>query len=449
MMGDPVRELTSATVPSTVSRRNLLRAGTIAAGAAAVSLTPTRVAPAQAQALPLPPAGCPHRIDVHCHHIPDFYRVAMAQHGHVTAGGIPIPPWTPELAVAFMNNYGIQAQVVSISEPGVTFVADPQERLQLARQVNDWTRETLLDTTSKLTGGRFGAFGLLPLRDASPVDVTNASLEAIRCMAELELDGIGMFSHYSGVYLGDPRLDPLMATLNTLGAMVFVHPVIPAGQPDLLLPEFLFEFPFDTTRAAVNMSYLQVFTRYPNIRWTLAHAGGTLPYLAYRTSLLQAYPVAAQNLGLADFDDQNLDWSRLFYDTALSPAPSAMKAVREVTSVDHVLFATDWPFSYPVFVVPGDPAPQLDDSFNASERRMVERHNALAQFPRLAARVASCEPTAASPAMTATAGGASGGGNDTHLPATGGGAGTGAGTAAAGAAVRRWLRRTDDLDRRA
>lgn len=61
-----------------------------------------------------------------------------------------------------------------------------------------------------------------------------------------------------------------------------------------------------------------------------------------------------------------------------------MKSVREVTDASDVLFATDWPFSGPVFVVPVDPTPQLADSFNATERKMVERGNALAQFPRIA-----------------------------------------------------------------
>ncbi|UUZ58207.1 amidohydrolase [Nocardioides sp. B-3] len=211
----------------------------------------------------------------------------------------------------------------------------------------------------------------------------------MRAIKVLGLDGIGVFSHYNGVYLGDPRLEPLMATLNSLGAMVFLHPVTPAAYPDLKLPTFLYEFPFDTTRAAVNMTYHRVFTRYPMVRWLLAHAGGTLPYLAYRTSLLQLTTAVGQNLGLTNFNKQNLDYGRLFYDTALSPAPSAMMSVREVAPVSHVMFATDWPFSGPVFVVPGDPAPQLLESFNDTELRRVLRSNALAQFPRLKRRLAS------------------------------------------------------------
>lgn len=88
-------------------------------------------------------------------------------------------------------------------------------------------------------------------------------------------------------------------------------------------------------------------SRRPRVRWLLAHAGGTLPFLAYRTSLLQLTPAVAQNLGLRELDEQNFDYGRLFYDTALSPAPSAMQSVREVTDVSHIMFATDCPSPAP------------------------------------------------------------------------------------------------------
>ena len=330
----------------------------------------------------------PSRIDVHCHHIPDFYRKSLAEHGIVTAGGVPIPAWSPTTAVKFMDDYGIAAQVVSISEPGVTYLPSGGERAAMARQINDWTRETLVTTREPELARRFGGFAVLPLADPDdPTDVARACAEATRAVETAGLDGIGVFSNYNGVYLGDARLEPLMATLNALGAFVFVHPVTPSAAPDLGLPTFLYEFPFDTTRAAVNLSYRGVFTRHPRIRWLLAHAGGTLPFLAYRTSLLQLSAPIAQNLGIDDLDEQNFDYGRLFYDTALSPAPSAMRSVREVTDISHIMFATDWPFSGPVFVVPGDPAPQLAETFTPTELARVLRGNALTQMPRLARRV--------------------------------------------------------------
>ena len=330
------------------------------------------------------------RIDVHCHHIPDFYRQSLADYGITSAGGVDLPSWSPEEAVKFMNLHGIQTQVVSISEPGVYYLPDPAQRKEMAWRINDYTNEYLIHSNNSYLKNRFGGFAVLPIGyTSSTPDIDNACREAERAINVLGMEGVGLYSNYNGTYLGDPSLDPLMETLNDLGAMVFVHPVTPQAMPDLDLPTFLFEFPFDTTRAVVNLTYKNVLLKYPNIRWLLAHAGGTIPFLAYRTSLLRLYPAIAQNLGLDAFDDGGAAYAKLFYDTALSPAPTAMKSVREVTEVSHIMFASDWPFSKQVFTLPGDPAPQLEDSFNDDELRKVLRDNALDQFPQLKQRLQS------------------------------------------------------------
>jgi 6-methylsalicylate decarboxylase len=379
-----------------MQRRDLLKAalhlGTATVGAAAVqacgSASAAEATPAATQSST---PDSPFRIDVHCHLIPDFYRVSLAANGIFTAGGIPIPPWSPALAVGFMDEYGIQAQVLSISEPGVYYLSDINARQAMATQINDYIANTLINSGAPLLQGRFGGFAVLPLGDLNdPQDVANACAEARRAITELQMDGVGVFSNYHGVYMGDPRFTPLFETLNELEAFVFLHPVTPSAVPTIPVLSsftFLYEFPFDTTRAAVNLLYNGVFDRYPKIRWLLAHAGGTLPFIANRVSVLTIYPVLAQNLDIPSLYNQNLDFSKLYYDTALSPAPSAIQSVKAVTDVSHIMFATDWPFSNLTFIVPGDPAPQLSESFSSAELMQVDRTNALAQLPRLAARL--------------------------------------------------------------
>lgn len=357
-------------------RRDFLgRAFGLTAASAAALMTEGLASPALASTS----NGAPFRIDVHCHHIPDFYRQSLAQHGILTAGGIPLPSWSPQMAVDFMDKFGIQMQIVSVSEPGVTYLPTLVERCNMAKRLNDYTREELVQSSAAGMSGRFGGFGILPIGNPKNVaDIFAAGAEAVRAIQTLQLDGIGLFSHYQGTYLGDPAFEPLMAVLNSLGAMVFIHPVTPLDPPDLGLPSFLYEFPFDTTRAAVNLLYKGVFNRYPRIRWLLAHAGGTVPYISYRTGLLRL-----------NLDPTNSSYKNLFFDTALSSAPPSMKALREITPVSHVMFATDWPFAGPVFLVkaPGDPEKELNLSFSPEERLMVDRSNALAQFPLAARRL--------------------------------------------------------------
>ncbi|MEU6676667.1 amidohydrolase family protein [Streptomyces sp. NPDC046925] len=368
-------------------RRGLLKA----ALPLAVTTAALEAAPARATS-PSPTAKASSRrsrdrIDVHCHLIPDFYRQSLAAHGITEIAGVPVPAWSPALAVDFMDRYGIETQVVSVSEPGVTYLDSPAEQLAMAQRLNTYMSRELVHG-SAYRKGRFGGFAVLPLgRKVTAKDVRAAAAEARRAVRELGLDGVGLFSSYGGTYLGDPVFEPLLRTLDELRAMVFIHPVTPSAYPDLGLPPFLYEFTFDTTRALVNMLYKGVYTRHARIRWLAAHAGGTLPYISYRTSLLTLTPAIAQQFGSSSAAESSPHFRGLFYDTALSPAPQAMKSVQELAGTEHILFATDWPFTSVLFPGAGDPAPQLDDTFDSRERLAVERGNALAQFPALAARI--------------------------------------------------------------
>lgn len=79
---------------------------------------------------PTAPAG---RIDVHAHFVPDFYREAALAAGIQQPDGMPNwPAWSEPLALATMDQMGIQAALLSISSPGVHF-GDDAAASRLAR----------------------------------------------------------------------------------------------------------------------------------------------------------------------------------------------------------------------------------------------------------------------------------------------------------------------------
>ena len=45
----------------------------------------------------------PHRIDVHAHYLAPAYKEALQEAEMWLIGGIPVPEWTPELALEFMD----------------------------------------------------------------------------------------------------------------------------------------------------------------------------------------------------------------------------------------------------------------------------------------------------------------------------------------------------------
>jgi predicted TIM-barrel fold metal-dependent hydrolase len=67
--------------------------------------------------------------------------------------------------------------------------------------------------------------------------------------------------------------------------------VHPTSSPDptarrLGLPDSLIDFTADTTRAVAQLHYGNTFARTPNVKYIFSHAGGTIPYLATRFSII-------------------------------------------------------------------------------------------------------------------------------------------------------------------
>ena len=173
--------------------------------------------------------------------------------------------------------------------------------------------------------------------------------------------------------------EPLLAELNSRSAYVFVHPSYPPYPTPLEHPVWLYEFTFETTRAIVNLIYSGAFERYPNIRFQFAHLGGTAPFLAPRiASLADRMPQLARDAPAGAFKYLR----GLYYDTGLANHVVPLAPMFEVTSLDHVVFGTDWP--YLVLPEGPDPAPGLA-GLEASDLQRIEHLNAGSLLPRLAA----------------------------------------------------------------
>lgn len=322
------------------------------------------------------------RVDVHAHYLAPVYRQKLADKGINAIGGIPIPDWSPELAKEFMAQHDIQIQMLSVSDPGVAFLP-AGEAAELARASNDYVAGVV-----KVEPNRFGAFAVVPLQDVSA-----AREEIKRSLDVLKLDGVGLLSSSEGRYLGDPAFAPLLAELHARRAWVFVHPTAVAAvdKPSYSIPDFIAEYPFDTTRAIISLLFNGAFARYPNIRWHFAHAGGTVPMLRVRlTALAAAAPVFGPLLGLPEdssvLNEKSTDraFKRSYFDTALVADPPSLRAAQGIAGDKRVVFGSDWPFASRLYSPDQrDPQPALSQVFTNTERHAVDRLNARAQFKRL------------------------------------------------------------------
>ncbi|MBB4918284.1 amidohydrolase family protein [Streptosporangium saharense] len=318
-------------------------------------------------------------IDVHHHsyHPPLIAELRRRGVTHM-APGVPLPEWTVEDSLRVMDANGVRAAILSILLPDAAL---GQGASSLVRQANEWSAELVRDFP-----GRFGALAVLPLPD---VEAALAEIEY--ALDVLGLDGVVMSASLAdGRYLGDPAFAPVFDELDRRGAVVFVHPN-PAYRCDCVggpgfaakVPPPLVDFVMDTTRAVADLLFGGTLTRCRDIRFVLAHAGGTVPYLAWRLELAATWVLP----GAGEVDVAG-ELRRLYYETAQAASPATLACLAEVTGRENVLFGTDFPFMRDAVV-----AETLRHLAEAGQIPFED--NTLALFPRLADRLASAREGAA------------------------------------------------------
>jgi predicted TIM-barrel fold metal-dependent hydrolase len=313
----------------------------------------------------------PQAIDVHHHAIPAGYREALGRAGLIDPiPGVDYPAWSAEQTLDMMDRRGIGVAMLSITEPGVHF-ADGAVAQRLARDVNEFYADLIRELPH-----RFGAYAALPLPDV------DAALEELAYAIDvLGLDGVGLMTNYRGIYVGDERLEPLLAEIDRRGLPVFVHPASPPSNNNGFgLPVSLYEFTFDTTRMVAQLLYGGTLDRHPGLRMILCHAGGAIPFLAQR---LTYGPTITSALAGRPPRDAIASLERLYYDTAMSASRYALPSLRALVDTSHILFGTDYPFMPEDTTVETLTGLAQFDGFSTADRTAIARENALALFPRL------------------------------------------------------------------
>jgi predicted TIM-barrel fold metal-dependent hydrolase len=309
----------------------------------------------------------PYRIDAHHHILPPDYLSAVAAAGIAAGGGRDFPEWSPDDSLALMDRHGIERAIVSLSSPGLYF-GNPGATRDLTRLCNEYSAQLIRENP-----GRFGAFAALPLPDV------DASLtELAYALDVLGLQGTCLLTNYGGAYLGNPKFTELFDELNRRKCIVFIHPDVPPGSDSLGLsaPAFMVEFVIDTTRTVSDLLFSGTLERCPDIRFILSHAGGTIPYLALRLSLGQFLPGLQEKVpqGVATY------LGHLYYDTALSASPHALRSLQELVEPSHILFGSDYPFAPELATIATIEGLRSYDGFDERTLKEIEQDNALSLF---------------------------------------------------------------------
>lgn len=272
-------------------------------------------------------------IDVHAHMIPQSYLDCLAKHDALLDEDFPIPHWDIDEHLRFMDEAGIACSVLTLPAPQPWF-GDSKESARLIRQVNEEMAAVKAEHK-----GRFLFCAALPLPD-----VDAAIREAIYALDTLHANGVKLASNSRGLYLGDPALDPLMEVLNERGTVIITHPHKPATNNETLtsvVPLASYEYLAETTRAILNMVGHNVMLRYPRLKVVVPHCGSFLPLAVPR---MQSLMPVMNGVGYLQGVDIKQNLQTLYYDLAGAATPETIRELLTISSLDHLLYGTDYPY---------------------------------------------------------------------------------------------------------
>ena len=237
-----------------------------------------------------------------------------------------------------MDEAGIDVQVISHGAPS-TQKLPAETAAAMTRRVNDRLHQAMSGHKQ-----RFAGFAALPT--AVP-DAAADELE--RTTKELGFKGAMLHGLANGVFLDDKRFWPIYARAEKLDVPIYLHPAHP--QPDvqrIYYDDYVKDFPMvarpawgytvETATLAIRLILSGVFERHPKLKIILGHLGETLPFLIWRIDHALKRP-GQRSMSFRDIFCNN------FYITTSGnfSNPALLCCVMEM-SVDHILFAVDWPF---------------------------------------------------------------------------------------------------------
>jgi predicted TIM-barrel fold metal-dependent hydrolase len=219
----------------------------------------------------------------------------------------------------------------------------------------------------------------MPLPDA------DATLQEIAyALDTLKADGIGLFTSYRDIWLGNDAFTPVMAELNRRKAIVFVHPtaapccmnLIPDVAPGVI------EYGADTTRAILGILCSGAAVRLPDIRFIWSHAGGSAPFFAGR---IEASIPRLKDHATRLPHGAIHEMKKFHYDVAGAANRGALVSLLEMVAATQVLFGTDYPSGFSNDIIAG----LATLGFSDADLAAINRGNALKLFPRFGAAGAS------------------------------------------------------------
>lgn len=270
-----------------------------------------------------------------------------------------------------MSSQHIGTSMLSLTAPGAC-ILQGDDGANLARTANE--------ICAQMRDEKPDCYGFLAALPCL-LDKERASAELAYALDELRADGVTLFTRYGpdNHYLGNPDLEYIWKELDKREAVVFIHPTH-AVDTNLVNPKLfqpVIDYPFETTKTAVDMLSSNILKKYPNCKVVLSHAGGTLPYLVCRPASI--LPYLDPSINTSEFMDQAKSF---YFDTALSGNEYTLALLKKFARPGHIIYGSDYPYASTSVVDQNtkglNATSDIQDILND-----INYKNALNLFPRL------------------------------------------------------------------
>jgi aminocarboxymuconate-semialdehyde decarboxylase len=231
----------------------------------------------------------------------------------------------------WMANKGVKHQVAGAWTDIMGYTLPPKKEIEWVHLLNEH-----MAAEASGAGDAFSVLASLPLRSGDA-----AAKELDYAVTNLGMAGAMLPSDPVDMDVADPSLDSLWGTASRLGVPVLLHGAS-HSKFSSFGPSYLgysLGRTFDTTVLATKLIMGGVLDRHPNLKLSLCHGGGALPYLIGRIE--DGYQRGSDRPAELDRNGPTDYLPSLYFDTVTMNERS-LRMLIDFVGAGHIMLGSDW-----------------------------------------------------------------------------------------------------------
>ena len=239
-----------------------------------------------------------------------------------------------ENRVRVLDKYKVDKQVLTIARPSIWMNMPSEVVPDMTRLAND-----AVFHAAQQFPDRFIPIGTLP------VPSEKFMTEFDRCIEELGMPGIEVFSNIDGRPLDDPEFRPFFEKAHQTHTPVWIHPQVRSEWSIEFALDKLMGWLYDTSMALCRLVFSGLMEEYPDLKIITHHMGAMIPHFSERIRTMYGGRHIFPRANFAPLSGDPLEYFKKFYgDTVLNGSVHAFECGYKFFGPEQIIFGTDYPF---------------------------------------------------------------------------------------------------------